>query len=223
MHHPSNNSLAAGLSLRHIKQAMKQAEPQPGGRLVGYARVSTHDQKLDLQLDALKRAGVLDENIHTDQASGVKTTRTGLTDAWRDLRKGDVLVVWRLDRIGRSLSDLIKRMEELEKIGVGFRSLTEAIDTTTAAGRLILHIMAAIAEFERHLVRERTAAGMRSAAGRGVRLGAKRKLTDAKAAQAAKLLREHMTVRDVAKKLGVSVGTIYNHFPGGRSGLNPPN
>lgn len=200
---------------------MKQAEPEPGGRLVGYARISTADQKLDLQLDALKRAGVLDENIHTDQASGVRSTRTGLTNAWRDLRKGDVLVVWRLDRIGRSLSDLIKRMDQLEKIGVGFRSLTEAIDTTTAAGRLILHIMAAIAEFERQLVRERTAAGMRSAANRGVRLGAKRKLTDAQIQQAGKMLRKQMTVKDVARKLGVSVGTIYNHVPGGRSGMRP--
>jgi DNA invertase Pin-like site-specific DNA recombinase len=202
---------------------MKRPEPAPDGRLVGYARVSTADQKLDLQLDALRKAGVHDDNIHTDQASGARTTRAGLTNALRDVRRGDVLVVWRLDRLARSLSDLVKRLDEFEKDGVGFRSLTESIDTTTAAGRLILHIMGAIAEFERQLTRERTTAGMRSAASRGVRLGAKRKLTDAKAKAAERMLREHMTVRDIAKKLGVSVGTIYNHFPGGRSGMERPN
>lgn len=202
-----------------MQQAMKQAEPWPDGRLVGYARVSTADQKLDLQIDALRKAGVLDENIHTDQASGVRTTRTGLANAFKDLRQGDVLVVWRLDRIGRSLSDLILRIQELEKIGAGFRSLNEAIDTTTAAGRLILHIMAAIAEFERQLVRERTAAGMRAAVKRGVKLGAKKKLSAPQIKHAEKMLLKQVTVRDVARRLGVSPGTIYNYFPGGRGGL----
>jgi DNA invertase Pin-like site-specific DNA recombinase len=198
---------------------MKQPAPVPEGRLIGYARVSTPDQKLDLQLDALRRAGVADDNIHTDQASGVRVTRRGLSNAFRDLRRGDVLVVWRLDRIGRSLGDLLKRLEELERLGVGFRSLTEAIDTTTAAGRLILHIMGAIAEFERQLVRERTAAGMRSAKSRGIRLGAKPKLSPAQLKQAEAMLRGAMTVREVAEKLSVSPGTLYNHFPGGKTAL----
>jgi DNA invertase Pin-like site-specific DNA recombinase len=198
---------------------MKQPAPATEGRLIGYARVSTPDQKLDLQLDALRRAGVADDNIHTDQASGVRVTRRGLSNAFRDLRRGDVLVVWRLDRIGRSLGDLLKRLEELERLGVGFRSLTEAIDTTTAAGRLILHIMGAIAEFERQLVRERTAAGMRSAKSRGIRLGAKPKLSPAQVKQAEAMLRGPHTVREVAEKLSVSPGTLYNLFPGGKTAL----
>jgi DNA invertase Pin-like site-specific DNA recombinase len=202
-----------------MQSGMKQPAPAPESRLIGYARVSTPDQKLDLQLDALRRAGVADDNIHTDQASGVRVTRRGLSNAFRDLRRGDVLVVWRLDRIGRSLGDLLKRLEELERLGVGFRSLTEAIDTTTAAGRLILHIMGAIAEFERQLVRERTAAGMRSAKSRGIRLGAKPKLSPAQVKQAEAMLRGPHTVKEVAERFSVSPGTLYNHFPGGKTAL----
>jgi DNA invertase Pin-like site-specific DNA recombinase len=198
---------------------MKQPQSAPTGRLVGYARVSTVEQRLDLQLDALRKAGVLDDNIHTDQASGVRTTRKGLANATRDLRPGDVFVVWKLDRFGRSLPDLLRRLEEFDKLGVGFRSLTEAIDTTTAMGRLVMHLMGAIAQFERDLTRERTAAGMRVARRKGIRLGAKPKLTPAKRLLAETLLRKDMTVREVAAKLGVSVTTIYNAFPGGRTAL----
>jgi DNA invertase Pin-like site-specific DNA recombinase len=202
-----------------MKLGMKQLEPSPGGRLVGYARVSTADQRLDLQIDALKKAGVDNDNIHKDFASGVRVTRKGLTNAFRDVRPGDVLVVWKLDRLGRSLADLLRKMEELDRMGVGFRSLTEAIDTTTAMGKLVLHVMGAMAQFERDITRERTSAGMRAAVARGVRIGAKPKLDAAQKKQAEKLLRANVTVRDVARKLGVSNGTIYNYFPGGRSGL----
>jgi DNA invertase Pin-like site-specific DNA recombinase len=199
---------------------MQQAMQHPAtGRLIGYARVSTSDQRLDLQLDALRRAGVHDDNIHKDFASGARVTRKGLTNALRDVRAGDVLVVWKLDRLGRSLPDLIRRMEELDAIGAGFRSLTEAIDTTTAMGKLVLHLMGAIAQFERDLTRERTAAGMRSARGRGVQIGAKPKLTDNQKDAAKALLLRNMTVKDVAQKFGVSTGTIYNYFPGGKTGL----
>jgi DNA invertase Pin-like site-specific DNA recombinase len=192
------------------------------GRLIGYARVSTSDQRLDLQIEALKRAGVLEDNIHADRISGVRDSRTGLTNAWRDLRRGDTLVVWKLDRLGRSLPDLLKKMDDLHRMGVGFRSLTEAIDTNTAMGQLVLHVMGAVAQFERDLTRERTAAGMRSAKDRAIQLGAKRKLSDAKL-EKAKILLRRQTVRDVAAELGVSPGTIYNYFPGGRSALVQPN
>jgi DNA invertase Pin-like site-specific DNA recombinase len=192
------------------------------GRLIGYARVSTADQKLDLQIDALKRAGVLEDNIHADKASGVRDSRRGLMNAWRDLRRGETLVVWKLDRLGRSLTDLLKKMEELHTMGVSFRSLTESIDTGTAMGKLVPHVMGAVAQFERDLTRERTAAGMRSAQNRGIRLGAKRKLSDENLEQAKGMLKRH-TVRDVAAELGVSPGTIYNYFPGGRSALAGPN
>jgi DNA invertase Pin-like site-specific DNA recombinase len=188
-------------------------------RLIGYARVSTADQRLDLQLDALRRAGVLDDNIHKDFASGARVTRKGLTNALRDVRAGDVLVVWKLDRLGRSLPDLIRKMEELKAVGAGFRSLTEGIDTTTAMGTLVLHLMGAIAQFERDLTRERTAAGMRSARGRGVQIGAKPKLNEKQKAQAKKMLLGDATVVDVAKHFRVSTGTIYNYFPGGKLAL----
>jgi DNA invertase Pin-like site-specific DNA recombinase len=131
-------------------------------------------------------------------------------------------VVWKLDRLGRSLTDLLKKMEELHTMGVSFRSLTESIDTGTAMGKLVPHVMGAVAQFERDLTRERTAAGMRSAQNRGIRLGAKRKLSDENLEQAKGMLKRH-TVRDVAAELGVSPGTIYNYFPGGRSALAGPN
>jgi DNA invertase Pin-like site-specific DNA recombinase len=204
-----------------MQQLMKPPSPTQDGRLIGYARVSTADQRLDLQLDALKRAGVPDENIHRDFASGARVTRKGLTNAMRDIRAGDTLLVWKLDRLGRSLPDLIKKMEQLHAIGAGFRSLTEGIDTTTAMGTLVLHLMGAIAQFERDLTRERTAAGMRSARGRGVVLGAKPKLDAKQRAQVEKLLRtSDMSVKAIAKRMGVSVGTIYNMFPGGRTKLS---
>jgi DNA invertase Pin-like site-specific DNA recombinase len=202
---------------------MKQPATMGIGRLIGYARVSTADQRLDLQLDALQRAGVHPDNIHKDFASGARVTRKGLTNALRDVRAGDVLVVWKLDRLGRSLPDLIRKMEELKAVGAGFRSLTEGIDTTTAMGTLVLHLMGAIAQFERDLTRERTAAGMRSARGRGVQLGAKRKLSDSQRAEVGVLLRtSDLSVKDIARKMKISPGTIYNMFPGGRTKLLGP-
>jgi DNA invertase Pin-like site-specific DNA recombinase len=193
------------------------------GRLIGYARVSTADQRLDLQLDALQRAGVHPDNIHKDFASGARVTRKGLTNALRDVRAGDVLVVWKLDRLGRSLPDLIKKMEELKAMGAGFRSLTEGIDTTTAMGTLVLHLMGAIAQFERDLTRERTTAGMKAARSRGVKLGAKRKLSDSQRAEVGVLLRtSDLSVKDIARKMKISPGTIYNMFPGGRTKLLGP-
>jgi DNA invertase Pin-like site-specific DNA recombinase len=133
--------------------------------LIGYARVSSGGQNLDLQVDALTQAGC--ERIFTDELSGVKVERPGLTETWNQLRLGDTLIVWRLDRLGRSLKDLVQRIEDLQQRGIGFRSLHEAIDTTSPAGKLQFHIFSALAEFERDLIRERTMAGLRAARARG--------------------------------------------------------
>src|SRR6266542_278375 len=128
---------------------------------VGYARVSTFDQNLDLQKDALTHAGC--KNIFTDTMSGAKAERPGLAQALTFMRTGDVLVVWKLDRLGRSLKNLIDVVSELDKLDIGFRSVTESIDTTTSGGKLIFHIFGALAEFERNLIRERTQAGLMAA------------------------------------------------------------
>jgi DNA invertase Pin-like site-specific DNA recombinase len=133
--------------------------------LIGYARVSTTEQTLNLQQDALTKAGC--NKIFTDTASGAKTERIGLDEALNYVRKGDTLVVWRLDRLGRSLPHLITTMTDLENRGIGFKSLTENVDTTTSGGKLIFHIFGALAEFERNLIRERTQAGLTAARARG--------------------------------------------------------
>src|SRR5712691_1409424 len=138
--------------------------------LIGYARVSTDEQNLDLQRDALLKAGVAAKDIFTDKVTGTQSDRPGLTEALSHLRAGDTLVVWRLDRLGRSLRDLIDRLLDLDQRGIGFKSLTEAIDTTTPGGKLIFHIFGSLAEFERDLIRERTTAGLAAARARG-RLG----------------------------------------------------
>ncbi len=132
---------------------------------IGYARVSTDDQRMDLQRDALTAAGC--EKVFTDTASGAKAARPGLAEALAFARKGDVLVVWRLDRLGRSLPELVKVVGELEAAGVGFESVTERIETSSAAGRLVFHVFAALAEFERRLIVERTHAGLEAARARG--------------------------------------------------------
>jgi DNA invertase Pin-like site-specific DNA recombinase len=137
--------------------------------LIGYARVSTQEQTLNLQRDALEKAGC--NKIFTDTASGAKTERIGLEEALSYVRKGDTLIVWRLDRLGRSLPHLITTMTDLEERGIGFKSLTENIDTTTSGGKLIFHIFGALAEFERNLIRERTQAGLLAARARGRRGG----------------------------------------------------
>src|SRR5512135_3090436 len=142
---------------------------------IGYARVSTHDQNLDLQKDALKKAGC--EKVVVDVASGKKTQRSGL-DRVRDLlRKGDVLVVWRLDRLGRSLKPFIELMTEREQAGIGFQSVQEHIDTTSPGGKLVFHIFGALAEFERNLIRERTQAGLDAARARGRKGGRPKSLS----------------------------------------------
>ena len=175
--------------------------------LIGYARVSTDDQTLDLQCDALKEAGC--ERIFEDTAGGAGE-RPNLEQALSHLRAGDTLMVWRLDRLGRSLKDLIAWAEELRRGGVGLKSLKEAIDTDAPTGQLVFHVFGALAEFERALIRERTQAGLQAARARG-RLGGRRKRLNAQQrAHAVKLYqsRQH-TVKEICSLMGISRTTLY--------------
>ncbi|KQN16424.1 recombinase family protein [Sphingomonas aurantiaca] len=187
--------------------------------LIGYARVSTSDQNLTLQTDALTAAGC--ERICSDKASGAKTDRPGLSEALNVARRGDTLVVWKLDRLGRSMKGLVELAADLATRGIELRSLTDGIDTATLTGRLLLHILASIAEMERKLIRERTMAGLLAARRKnGPGRGRKSVLTP-KRATAMKLLAAGDRPRDVAEAIGVSVATFYRHFPAGGSEPGP--
>lgn len=179
--------------------------------MIGYARVSTQDQNLDLQTEALTRAGC--EKIYEDKISGVRAERPGLTRALEMLREGDTLVVWKLDRLGRSVKQLVDMVGELHKRGIQFKSLTDAIDTGTPAGRFFFHVMASLAEMERELIIERTRAGLDAAKQLGRKGGRKPKMTSSKIESAKKLLASGIPPRDVAKDLGVSVPTLYRWLP----------
>lgn len=176
--------------------------------LIGYARVSTADQNADLQLRALNAAGV--ERTFTDQGvSGSRASRPELDRCLDTLREGDVLCVWRLDRLARSLRNLLDLVELLSQRGVHLRSLTESIDTSSASGRLVLSVFGALAEFERELIRERTAAGLEAARARGARIGRPAAVTRDQLAQARTLVAGGHRVGDVAKTLGVGRSTLY--------------
>lgn len=179
--------------------------------LIGYARVSTQDQTLDLQKDALEKAGC--DRIFTDTASGAKAERIGLDEALSHLREGDTLVVWRLDRLGRSLKHLIETITRLNNRGIGFKSITEAIDTTTSGGKLIFHIFGALAEFERDIIRERTQAGLTAARARG-RKGGRPKSLPPKKAQMAQVLYmdKNNTIDDICRTLNISRATLYRYI-----------
>ena len=179
--------------------------------LIGYARVSTHEQTLDLQQDALHKVGC--SKIFTDTASGAKTERKGLDEALAYVRKSDTLVVWRLDRLGRSLPHLITTMTDLEERGIGFKSLTENIDTTTSGGKLIFHIFGALAEFERNLIRERTNAGLMAARARGRRGGRPKALTPEQR-RIAQVLYDDPTnsIADICRTLKITRYTLYRYI-----------
>jgi len=179
---------------------------------IGYARVSTNEQNLDLQRDELYKAGC--EQIYTDQVSGTKARRPGLEQALSHLRPGDTLVVWRLDRLGRSLRHLIDTVTDLQDKGIGFKSLQESIDTTTSGGKLVFHIFGALAEFEREIIKERTLAGLQAARARGRRGGPKRKLTDEQVQTAQTLYDTKMPVKEICKTLGISRATFYRYAKG---------
>jgi len=180
--------------------------------IIGYARVSTFEQILDLQRDALDAAGC--KKIFTDTASGGRSDRPGLQQALDYVREGDVLVVWRLDRLGRSLKYLIEIITTLNERGIGFKSLTEQIDTTTSGGKLIFHVFGALAEFERDVIRDRTQAGLIAARARGRMGGRPKKLaTGGKVAMAQALYDDKThSVADICKTLGISRTTLYRYI-----------
>jgi len=181
------------------------------GKRIGYARVSTDDQNLDLQRDALALAGC--SSIYEEIISGKSTERPELNHCLKALRNGDTLVVWRLDRLGRSLPDLVGIVSRLEQEEVGFESISERIETTSAAGKLIFHVFAALAEFERNLIRERTRAGLLAARTRGRKGGRKPALDDRQLREIRALLSDpEIQVADVARRYGVSRSTLYRYI-----------
>lgn len=179
--------------------------------LIGYARLSTQDQNLELQLDALTKAGC--QKVFEDTISGTRADRPGLGKALDMLREGDTLVVWKLDRLGRSVKQLVELVNALHKQNVQFKSLTDSIDTSTPSGRFFFHVMGSLAEMERDLIVERTRAGLDVARQLGRKGGRKPKMTDSKIESAKKLLASGVPPKDVAKNLGVSVPTLYRWIP----------
>ena len=179
--------------------------------LIGYARVSTHEQSLDLQKDALEKVGC--EEIYEDKVSGIVSTRPGLEKIKQILRKGDTLVVWRLDRLGRSLRDLMEWMTYLENKQVGLKSVQESIDTTTTTGKLVFHIFAALAEFERNLIKERTQAGLAAARARG-RLGGRPKSLDENKRKVVVDLynKKELMVKEICEMMEISKPTLYSYI-----------
>lgn len=187
----------------------------PRGRLLGYARVSKYDQDLNLQIDALKKGGCRRDRIFVDKVSGTRARRPGLEACLGALKAGDVLLVWRLDRLGRSMIDLVELVEQLRGRGVGFRSLCDgAVDTTTASGELVFHIFSALAQFERRLIQERTKAGLAAARARG-RKGGRKPISSADPrVQTAKTMHRDkaMAIGDICKTLGISRSTFYRYL-----------
>lgn len=184
-------------------------------RVIGYARVSTQDQDLQLQLDALDKEGCKKQYIYTDKISGSKKERPGLDKCLSELQEGDTLLVWRLDRLGRSMSHLIGLIEELRGRGVGFRSICDgSIDTTTASGELIFNIFSSLAQFEKRLIQERTRAGLSAARARG-RLGGRKKLdpNDPRVVMAKKMHKNHaMSIDDICNTLKISRPSFYRYL-----------
>jgi DNA invertase Pin-like site-specific DNA recombinase len=179
--------------------------------LIGYMRVSTADQNLDLQRDALTSGGC--EKIFEDVGSGASDTRKGLAECIEYARSGDTLVVWKLDRLGRSLKHLVEVVGSLEKRKVGFKSLSESIDTTSDAGKLVFHIFASLAEFERGLIRERTNAGLKAARARGRKGGRPKTMDEKKRAMAKTLMADNSnSIDDICKNLKVSRSTLYRNL-----------
>lgn len=186
--------------------------------LVGYARVSTRDQNPATQIDALKAAGC--ERVFTEKASGANRDRPELRAALDYIREGDTLVVWKLDRLARSVRQLVETAEDLQRRQIGLRVLTQAIDTTTPGGRLVFHVFAAVAEFERELTLERTHAGLATARAANRRGGRPKALDEGQIRRAKAMLADPMiTVEEVAQELGTATSTLYRHIPGGRSAV----
>ena len=185
------------------------------GRMIGYARVSTNGQELDLQLDALKQEGIPKKLIFIDKASGAKADCQGLTDCMNKLQGGHTLVIWRLDRLGRSLKHFIEIVEELKERGVRFRSISDGgIDTRTTSGEMVFNIFAALAQFERRLIQERTQTGLKAARARGKNGGRPKISPDDEKVQMAKKMSQHHTISvgEICKTLGISRGKYYRYL-----------
>ena len=178
---------------------------------IGYVRVSTNEQNLDLQKEYLKRSGC--QKIYEDQISGLREDRPGLSKVLEHLREDDTFVVWKLDRLGRSVKSLIEFVANLEKNKIHFKSLTDNIDTSTPTGRFFFHIMASLAQMERELIVERTRAGLEAAKQRGRIGGRKRSMTNSKIESAKKLLASRIPPKEVASNLGISISTLYRWIP----------
>jgi DNA invertase Pin-like site-specific DNA recombinase len=185
------------------------------GRYIGYARVSRDDQNLELQIEALRSLGCEEEWIFTDQISGAKSVRPGLEECLKELQSGDTLVVWRLDRLGRSTSHLVKLVEDLRKEGISFKSICDgAIDTTTASGELIFNIFSSLAQFERRLIQERTRAGLSAARTRGKMGGRKPILSNDPRVKTAKRMHEDksLKIEEICETLRISRPTLYRYL-----------
>jgi DNA invertase Pin-like site-specific DNA recombinase len=184
-------------------------------KLIGYARVSSQEQELNLQLDALQKVGCSKNNIYVDKISGAKAQRPGLEKCLSALEAGDTLIVWRLDRLGRSMTHLVSLIEDLKQKGIGFRSICDgAIDTTTASGELIFNIFSSLAQFERRLIQERTRAGLEAARARG-RLGGRKPIenNNPKVLMAKKMHQNHdMDINDICKTLRISRASFYRYL-----------
>lgn len=187
--------------------------------LIGYARISTEEQVLDLQTDALAAAGVAKDDIFVDELSGAKGQRPGLTLALKRLRPGDTLLVWRIDRVSRDMRHLMDLVEQLVRLGADFRSLTEPIDTTTPVGKLMFHTIGAYAQFERDLLIERTKAGMAAAALRGRKGGRQHYVQGDQLVSLKRAILAGQDLGKVAAKFGIKLRTIFNYVPGGKDGL----
>ena len=192
--------------------------------LIGYARVSTNEQNLDLQRDALRKVGVIAKNLYTDKITGTKQDRPGLEAALSHLREGDTFVVWRLNRLGRSLKHLIESVTALQRQNIAFISITENIDTSTATGQLVFHIFGALAEFERNLIKERTMAGLEAARARGRKGGRPRlKASASKVAMARRLYADKAnSIKDICHTLHISRATLYRYVNTGEGNLAKP-
>ncbi len=196
---------------------LKSAQTRVRGRLVGYARVSTIEQNLDMQVEALVRSGVARRDVLVEKVSASNKRRPQLDWALTQLRQGDTLVVWKLDRIARSLVDMLNRLRTIEDHGAGFKSLTEEIDTNTPAGKLMLHMLGALAQFERDLVVQRTKAGVAAAQARGVKFGQPMKLDKAQRTQCKQWKKDGMTVREIRDlvksefKISLSQQTVWKY------------
>ena len=196
----------------------KTTKRSAASRLIGYARVSTGDQTPDLQLDALMETGCDERDIFVETASGAQRDRPQLKAALEYAREGDVLIVWKLDRLARSTRQLVNTVEDLRERGVGFKSLTDHLDTTTPQGKLVFTIFSGLAEFERDIIRERTKAGLAAARERGRVGGRPPALSEDDRKVALSLMHDDtISMREIAKRLGVSEAGLYRHFPGGRA------